>query len=124
MPSASDRMAARLSIGVRRSERNAERKCDLIIDDPSVAQLDDAVSVLRVRFQVGDLNHRRDVVIQLLEELHDLSRLIGVQIAGRLVRENHPGARDASARDANELLLTARKLTGIEVFFRDDLESV
>ena len=58
-----------------------------LVDDPAVAQLDDAVAVGGVGFRMRDLDNGGAVGIQFLEELHDFLALTGVEIAGRLVGE-------------------------------------
>src|SRR5690349_24389854 len=83
--------------------------------DPAVAQLDDAIAVRRILFRVRDLNDRRAFVIQLLEQLHDLTTLTRVQIAGGLVGENDFWFCNDRTRDADQLLLAAGELPRVEV---------
>ncbi len=47
-----------------------------------------------------------------------------MQVAGRLVGEDHRGVGDDGARDADELLLAAGELRGIEILLRDDAEAI
>jgi hypothetical protein len=54
-----------------------------------------------------DLHDRGAFAVELLEELHDFLALVGVQVAGRLVREDQLRIGDDGARDADELLLAA-----------------
>src|SRR2546423_9010458 len=75
---------------------------------PSVNQLDDAATVGGVLFGVRDLNDGRALLVQTLEEFHDLAPLRGVQIAGRLIREDELRVRDDGAGAGDELLLYAR----------------
>ncbi len=63
-------------------------------------------------------------VVELLEQLHDLLALVGVQIARRLVRQDERGLGDHGARDADELLLAAGELAGIEILLAHDAEAV
>ena len=63
------------------------------------------------------------VRVQLLEQLHDLAALLRVQVAGRLVRQNHLRVRDDRAGHRHQLLLSARQLIRIEVLLADDLRS-
>src|SRR5438067_12084579 len=81
--------------------------------DESVAQLDDPIPVGRIHIRVRDLNDRGALAIQRLEHLHDLLPLIGVQVARRLVGQDQFSIRDHRARNADELLLPARKLARI-----------
>src|SRR5581483_7011372 len=74
----------------------------LVTGHPSVAQLDDARTVARVRLRVRHLDDRRAGVVQRLEELHDFLALRRMQVARRFIGEEHFGARNHRARDANE----------------------
>ena len=47
-----------------------------------------------------------------------------MQVAGRFVGQNDPGVGDHRARHADELLLTARKLIGVQIFLANNLEFV
>ncbi len=62
--------------------------------------------------------------VEALEQLHDLAALAGVQVAGRLVGEDHLRAGDDRAGDGDQLLLAARELVRVEVLLPDDLEAV
>ena len=53
--------------------------------------------------------------VEALEQLHDLLALARVEVAGRLVGEDHLGLRDDRARDADQLLLAARQLVRVEI---------
>ena len=55
------------------------------------------------------------------EEAHFVARP-RVEVAGRLVREDEPGARDERARDGHALLLAARKLRGRVVEARPETD--
>ena len=50
--------------------------------------------------------------------------MIRVEVAGGFVGEDHFGAGDHGAGDADELLLTTGELVGVEVLFADDVEAV
>jgi hypothetical protein len=50
------------------------------------------------------------VAVEIGEQLHDLDRAFGIEIAGRLVGEQHIGIGDDRAGDRDALLLAARKL--------------
>src|SRR5690349_12025324 len=92
--------------------------------DPAVLEVDHAVGVERVLVGVRHLDDRRPLRVQGLEELDDLARLAGVQVARRLVGEEERGAGDDGAGDANELLLAAGELAREEVLLADDAEPV
>src|SRR2546430_7700042 len=62
-----------------------------LLQDPAVGQVDEAISVCRVRFRMGHLDDRRTLVVQALEELHDLLALGGVQVPGRLIGQDQLG---------------------------------
>src|SRR4051812_20196885 len=95
----------------------ADRGIDLLIDlDASVAELDDARAVL------GDVHFVRDehdgdaaLDIQFLEDVHDLDRRAGIEVARRFVGEQDRRLVDERARDGDALLLTAGELIGIVV---------
>ena len=67
-----------------------------------------------------DLDDRRALLVELLEELHDFPPLIGMQVPGGLVRQDHRRVRDDGARHALELLLATGQLRGIPILLRDD----
>ena len=94
------------------------------LHDPPVAQLDDAVAVLRVGLRVRHLDDRGSAAVELLEQLHDFTGLIRVEVAGRFVGENQPRAGDDGAGDAHELLLAAGQLAGIQILFADNLKAI
>src|SRR5271165_3232541 len=73
---------------------------------------------------MGDLNDGRAGVVQACEELHDFVALRGVQIAGGFVGEDELGILDYGTGDADELLLSAGKLIGEEIFLSDNVEAV
>ena len=66
----------------------------------------------------GDVRLVRDhddgdaLVVQLLENVHDLDARAAIEIARRLVGEQHVGIVDEGARDGDALLLAAGKLAG------------
>src|SRR6266403_5319389 len=47
-----------------------------------------------------------------------------MQIASRFVGQQERGLVDDCARNSNQLLLSAGKLAGVEVFLGDDLETI
>ena len=55
-------------------------------------------------------DHRHADVVEALEELHDLEREVGIEIAGRLVGDEQRRLADDGAGDADALLLAGREL--------------
>jgi len=84
----------------------------------------DAVSVGGVSFRMGHLDDRSAAVIEPLEKLHDLVALSGVEVAGGLIGEDELRVHHHGAGHSDELLLSAGKLVGVEVFFPNDREAV
>src|SRR5438132_10359162 len=78
----------------------AARDCRIRYD-PSVFQLDDAVTKRRIRFRVRYLNDSSSLLVQPAKQLHDLFGLAGMQIAGGLIRQNQFWIAGNSARHAN-----------------------
>src|SRR5947209_3502584 len=103
---------------------SARRTLPLFVHDPAVGELDDAVAVGRVRLGVCDLDDGRARVVELLEQLHDLAPLAGVEIPRRLVGEEELRVVYDCAGDGDELLLAAGELVWEEVFLADYLEAV
>src|SRR5258708_6237326 len=95
-----------------------------LADHPAVFELDDAVAEGGVALRVRDLNDRGAGVVEAFEELHDFVALRGVEIAGGLVSEDQLRILNHRARYAHELLLSAGKLVGEEVFLADDVEAI
>src|SRR5579872_1859149 len=93
-------------------------------DDPAVFQLNDAVAVGCISLGVRYLDDRCSRLVQAFKELHDFVALFGVQVAGRLVRENQFWILNHRAGDADELLLSAGELAREQIFFADDVEFV
>src|SRR5207249_781598 len=91
---------------------------------PTIEQIDKLVAVRRVQFRMRNLNDCRALFIQLLEEFHDLLSLRRVQIPSRLIREDEAGICNHGTGYSDELLLSAGKLIGIEIFFSHNLEAV
>lgn len=57
---------------------------------------------------VSNDDDRMPVAVQICKQLEDDALVLGVQIAGRLVRENEARMVDQRASDAHALLLAAR----------------
>ena len=78
------------------------------------APVEEADGAVREGRHVGLMRHHDDgeaaLVIEPGQELHDLMAARGVEIAGRLVGEQHQRIGDDGARDGDALLLAARKL--------------
>src|SRR5215213_11837822 len=119
------RLPRRLSsvLGLKCPETNTARP-GALLNHPPVPEVDDAAAIRGILLRVRNLNYRGAAVVQLFEHIHDLSALIGVQIAGRLVGEDELGIRDDGAGYADELLLPARQLVRVESLFAYDLEPV
>src|SRR6185503_21037559 len=100
------------------------RDTTLFVDDPAVAQVNHPRAVAGVGLRMRNLDDRGPLLVELLEELHDLLALARVQVAGRLVSEDHLRVRDHRARDGDELLLAARQLVRVEILLADDRELV
>ncbi len=95
-----------------------------VLGNPSILNLDDSVAVLRVLLVMRDLDDGRTLLVEPLEELHDLFALARMQVACRFVGENQLGIRDHRARNRDQLLLPSRKLIGIEILFTHHVETV
>src|ERR1044072_2788071 len=70
--------------GTEKFERQVFR---LTLFDVAVAQLDDAIAERGVRFRVRHLDDRRALLVEALEQFHDLLALRGVQVDRRLVTQ-------------------------------------
>src|ERR1043166_7956633 len=121
----------RASSDFSRRERDAADRYEegivrvsLLVDDPPIPEVDHARPVAGVHFRVRDLHDRRPLLVELLEQLHDLLALARVQVAGGFVGQDDLWIGDHGARDGDELLLSARQLVGIEILLPDDRELV
>ena len=70
------------------------------------------------------MHNRRSVAIQRGEQLHDLLGLAGMQIAGGFVGQQQRRLVDDRPGNADQLLLPAGELIGIQVLLGDDLKMV
>src|SRR6266446_2593682 len=95
-----------------------------LLDDKSVAQLNDSIPVSRVNVRMRDLNDRRPTCIQLLEHLHDLLALARMQVPSGFISQDEFWICDHSASYTNELLLATGKLARIEVLLPDDAKAI
>src|SRR6202171_6744145 len=71
-----------------------------------------------------DLNDCHAFTIQFLKKFHDLFALARVEIASRLIGEKKVWIGDNGARHADQLLLSARQLPRLKIFFSDDVEAI
>src|SRR5580698_6430242 len=92
--------------------------------NPAIGDIDDAVPVLGILLVVSHLNDRGSLVIQALEEIHDLLALARMQIAGGFIGQDDFGTRNDGPRDSHQLLLAARKLVRIEILLAYNLKPV
>src|SRR5437763_1758548 len=106
------RRAARLERWIRR-----------VAHQPAVAQLDGATAESGVGIGVSNLHDRCTFLIEFEKQFHDFLGLRGMKVARRLICQQQRGLVNYGTRNPYELLLSARELTGIEVFFRDDLKA-
>ena len=95
-----------------------------VLRHPSISNFNHPIAVARIDFGVRYLNNRCALLIQLLEELHDLLGLAGVQIPRGLIRQQQRRLVNHRARNAHQLLLSAGKLRRIQIFLADNLEAV
>ena len=86
-----------------------------IPDDVAVAHLDDAPGIARNVGLVGHDQHGDALVVELLEESHDLDRCSAIEIAGGLVGQEQRWLGHECAGDGDTLLLTARELAWLMV---------
>src|ERR1051325_2236272 len=95
-----------------------------VIDDPAVFQSHNPIAVGSVGFGVRHLNNGCAFIVKAFEQIHNLFALGRMQVARRLVGENQTRVRDYCARDADQLLLSAGKLSRIQILLTDDLKSI
>src|SRR6185295_4465399 len=86
------------------------RRSGLLLDDAAVEEVDRPLRVAGEARVVGDHADRRALVVQLLEQVHDLLAVARVEVAGRLVGVQDRRLADDRAGDRNALLLAAREL--------------
>src|SRR3989454_9297976 len=96
----------------------------LPVDDPPIAQMDNAIAIGRVSFRVGHPDNGGSLPVEPLEELHDLLALTGMQVAGRLVGQDEPCVHHHGASHAHKLLLSTGELAGEKILLCDDLKPV
>src|SRR5450759_1090704 len=81
-----------------------------VFDDFAVAEPDDPPGELRDVLLVRDEDDGLSVVVQLLEDGHDLLGRLRVEVSGRLVRQHQLRLVDQRPRDRDALLLPAGEL--------------
>src|SRR5262249_27375512 len=110
------RIVRSLSIASRPRGRDHPAPGDRrVLDDPAVAEDDDAAGVLRDVCLVRAQHDRLAFVVELLEDAHGLFGGLRVEIAGRLVGQDQLRVVDERARDGDPLLLAARELARLVV---------
>ena len=91
--------------------------------DLAVHQGDDAGRVGLSQLGIVGDHHDQTIACDLLEQIHDLETCLGIQRAGRLVRQKDIGIVYQRTGDRDTLHLTAGKLGGslVDVFLESDL---
>ena len=94
-----------------RSSRSSADSAGAVVDDGAVAQHHHPVGGGRGARVVRDHDHGlAELVDRAAQQPEHLGGGLGVEVAGRLVGEDHGGARDQRAGDGDALLLAARQL--------------
>ena len=101
------RLTTRLSTSA--APRLGQRR---LADDPAVAHRHDALGGARDAHVVRDEHDRLAVGVALAQHRDDLAGGGGVEVAGRLVGEQHARAVDERAGDRDALLLAAGEVAG------------
>src|SRR5205085_3084971 len=89
----------------------ADDAADLFFDDAPVEEMNRAVGVARITRVVCDHADGRAALMQFAQQVHYRLAVFGVEVSGRLVREQDQRLTGHSASDGDALLLTARQLT-------------
>src|SRR5437588_3977292 len=89
----------------------ADDTTDLFFDDAPVEEMNRAVGVARITRVVCDHADGRAALMQFAQQVHHCLAVFGVEVSGRLIREQDQGLTSDSACDGDALLLTARQLT-------------
>src|SRR5438094_2208102 len=79
----------------------------LFVNDPTIAQLNDAFPIRSVFVRVCDLHDGHAFVIELAKQLHDFLALTGVQISRRFISEQKLRFSDDCPGHTYDLLLSA-----------------
>ncbi len=119
------RLEARVGFGHRRQQRLGVGMLRVVVKRVAVGQFDDLAQVHH-RDPVGDVAHHRQVVadeqvgqaellLQVLQQVHDLRLDRHVQRRDRLVADDELGVQRQRAGDADALALAAGELVRIAV---------
>ena len=73
---------------------------------------------------MSDGHERESLAVQALEEVEDVAARRGVEVAGRLVGEDHRRVGDQRAGDGDALALTARQRVGSAIGQRREPDAV
>src|SRR6476619_6447880 len=84
---------------------------ELILPDQPIAHNNVSLRIGGDVLLVRDHDDSDAVLVELLEDRHDLDAGSAVEIAGRFICQQHLRIIDQRARNRDALLLTARKLT-------------
>src|SRR5215470_18306766 len=95
-----------------------------ITNNPSVLQINNAISIRSIYLRVRYLNDGGALLVQPAKQLHDFLRLARVEVSCWLVCQDQLRVAGYGSRHSNELLLTARELIGVKIFFADDLKAI
>src|SRR6476661_63500 len=90
-----------------RAARALSPFCPLVARDDAVLDENHAVGKLRDVVLVRDQHDGVALAVQLVEQGHDLSAGLRIQVAGGLIGQDDGGLIDQSARDGHALALTA-----------------
>ena len=77
-----------------------------------------------IDLRVRDLDDGGSLAVEVLEEFHDLFCLGRVKISRGLIGKQQSRAMNDRAGNTYQLLLTAGKLVGIEIFLAHDAEAI
>ena len=77
---------------------------------PTIEEVNNPVATRRIGFGVGHLHNRCSLLVQTLEQFHDLLTLCGMEIPRGLVGKKEPGFGDHSPRNGDQLLSDAEGL--------------
>src|SRR5258707_3291247 len=76
--------------------------------DPAILHFQTHIGLPRDAAIVGDYNHSLTLLGELLQQLDDPFAIAVIQVAGRLVRQDHPRVIGQRARDRYPLFLPTR----------------
>src|SRR5512147_2564900 len=90
-----------------------QRRMDAVMDDlvnETVLQPDGALGVRGNCRVVGHHDNGDALLVELMQDAHDLLARAAVEVAGGLIRDDHDRIVDEGTRNRNPLLLPAREL--------------